>query len=315
MARRRKGNPVHGWLVVDKPAGITSASVVNKARWALRAQKAGHSGTLDPMATGCLAIAFGEATKVIPVAQEGLKTYHFTVRWGQATTTDDAEGEVTSTSHQRPSQAAVQAALPDFTGDILQTPPAVSAIKVDGARSYDLVRSGEVPVLAARPLHVSALALIDTPDEDHASFELVCGKGGYVRSIARDLGVYLGCLGHVTVLRRLATGPFDLSDTFDFAGFDDIREDGTPPPLLPLETGFGATPAIDVDAAMAEDLRYGRAIAVSSAADCPLIWARHQGAAVALGRISAGCFHPERVLLPHGAETNDFTGQMAKTSL
>ncbi|MEM8842554.1 MAG: tRNA pseudouridine(55) synthase TruB, partial [Pseudomonadota bacterium] len=177
MARKRKGNPVHGWLVVDKPAGITSAGVVNKARWALNAQKAGHSGTLDPMATGCLAIAFGEATKVIAVAQEGAKTYRFTMRWGQATSTDDAEGEVIATAAMRPAREAILAALPVFTGDIAQTPPAVSAVKVDGARAYDLVREGAQPVLAPRPLHVASLTLLEMPDPDHAAFELVCGKG------------------------------------------------------------------------------------------------------------------------------------------
>ncbi|MBY8975372.1 tRNA pseudouridine(55) synthase TruB [Rhodobacteraceae bacterium NNCM2] len=315
MARKRKGNPVHGWLVIDKPAGISSAGVVNKARWALRAQKAGHSGTLDPMATGCLAIAFGEATKVIPVAQEGLKTYRFTVRWGQATSTDDAEGDVIEARDQRPDREAIIAALPTFTGEITQVPPIVSAIKVEGQRSYDLAREGVAAELKARPLHVAALTLLGMEDADHASFEMVCGKGGYVRSIARDLGEHLGCLGHVTVLRRLATGPFTLDAVFDFAGLDACREADALPPLLPLEAGLADLDAVDVSEVGAADLRMGRAVAVAPQPDLARAWARHAGSAVALGRVQAGMFHPDRVLLPHAAPSDDFSGKSPQTSL
>ena len=297
MARKRKGNPVHGWLVVNKPLGVTSAAVVNKARWALRAEKAGHSGTLDPDATGCLAIAFGEATKTIPVAQEGLKTYQFTIRWGQATSTDDAAGEVIETRAARPTRQAIEAGLRDFIGQIEQIPPQVSAVKVDGQRAYDLVREGETVDLAARPLWVEDLRLIECPDPDHAALELICGKGGYVRSIARDLGAALGCLGHVTVLHRVSTGPFDLTQTVAFDAFDEIRAGETLPPLLPLETGLADLPDLAISAEAAEDLRHGRAI--SATLPDGQAWAAHADKAVALGEIRGGQFHPTRVLLPH----------------
>lgn len=300
MARKRKGNPVHGWLVVDKPAGITSAGVVNKARWALQAQKAGHSGTLDPDATGCLAIAFGEATKVIPVAQEGLKTYRFTVRWGAATTTDDAAGEEISTSATRPDRAAIEAALPGFVGEIQQVPPAVSAVKVDGARAYDLVREGVDVTLAARMLWMEALSLVGQPDADHAELEMVCGKGGYVRAIARDLGEVLGCLGHVKVLRRLSTGPFDLSNTVDFDAFDAIREGRAEPDLIPLEAGLSGLPRLDISCEQAADLRLGRRVQAAMP-DCARLWAADGAQAVALGAVSEGWFQPDRVILPHAS--------------
>ena len=210
MARRVRGRPVHGWLILDKPAGPTSTAAVTLVRRALDARKAGHAGTLDPAATGLLAVALGEATKTVPHAGDGLKTYRFTVRWGAATTSDDAEGAVIATSEARPTPEAITAALPAFRGDILQVPPQVSAVKVEGARAYDLARAGEVMDLAARQLHVARLELVEVPGPDTAVLEMECGKGGYVRSIARDLGAALGCLGHVQSLRRLAAGPFAL---------------------------------------------------------------------------------------------------------
>jgi len=172
VARRKKGRDVHGWLILDKPLDVGSTEAVSKARWALQAKKAGHAGTLDPLATGLLAIAFGEATKTIPFVTDAEKGYRFTVSWGRATTTDDGEGEVCATSDARPSDAEIEAALPAFRGDILQTPPAFSAVKVDGARAYDLARDGETVELAARPLHVSRLDMVERPDADHAVFEL-----------------------------------------------------------------------------------------------------------------------------------------------
>ncbi|MEM9097901.1 MAG: tRNA pseudouridine(55) synthase TruB [Pseudomonadota bacterium] len=298
MARKRKGNPVHGWLVVDKPLGVTSAAVVNKARWALRAEKAGHSGTLDPDATGCLAIAFGEATKVIPVAQEGLKIYHFTVRWGEATSTDDASGEVIATSPNRPSRDQIEAALGGFTGEIQQVPPKVSAVKIDGQRAYDVMRSGGDVALAARTLWVERLALTASSDLNHAEFELVCGKGGYVRSIARDLGATLGCFGHVRELRRLATGPFDLSQTVPFDAFDSYRSAGEVPALLPLERGLSELPVLPILPKNVEDLRHGRAIGVTMP-DTERVWASEGGKAIAIGEIRDGLFRPARVILAH----------------
>ena len=208
MARMKKGRAVSGWLVVDKPAGITSTAIVNKVKWAFQAQKAGHAGTLDPAATGVLAITLGEATKTVPYITDALKCYHFRMTFGASTTTDDAEGDVLERSDLRPDDAAIEAALARFRGDIEQVPPQFSAVKVEGERAYDLAREGEAMILAARPLFVERLVIIDRPDVDHVDLEMVCGKGGYVRSIARDLGQALGCLGHVAWLRREWSGPF-----------------------------------------------------------------------------------------------------------
>ncbi|MFZ1727888.1 MAG: tRNA pseudouridine(55) synthase TruB, partial [Albidovulum sp.] len=209
---RKKGRDISGWLVVDKPAGITSTAVVNKVRWAFDAKKAGHAGTLDPAATGVLAVALGEATKTVPYITDALKCYRFTVRLGVATNTDDAEGEVIATSGARPSDDDIRAALPAFRGNIMQVPPQFSAVKVEGERAYALARAGEEMDLAARELWVESLEIIARPDADTVELEMVCGKGGYVRSVARDLGAALGCLGHVVSLRREWSGPFECSD-------------------------------------------------------------------------------------------------------
>src|SRR5215475_8791742 len=202
MARRKKGRAIHGWLVLDKPAGMTSTQAVGAARRLFDARKAGHAGTLDPLATGVLPIAFGEATKTVPYAVDGAKHYRFTVRWGVATNTDDDEGEITAESELRPSRPAIEALLPRFTGEIMQTPPAFSAIKVDGNRAYDLARAGELVELEARSVQIDALALTYMPDADTSVFEARCGKGTYVRALARDMGVEFGCLGHLIALRR-----------------------------------------------------------------------------------------------------------------
>ena len=209
---RKKGREVSGWLVVDKPAGVTSTTVVNKVRWALDAKKAGHAGTLDPAATGVLAVALGEATKTVPYITDALKCYRFAVRMGAATNTDDAEGEVIATSDQRPTDDQIRVGLAAFRGDIQQVPPQFSAVKVDGERAYALARAGEEMDLAARDLWVESLELIERPEADTVILQMVCGKGGYVRSIARDLGQALGCLGHVLWLRREWSGPFEASD-------------------------------------------------------------------------------------------------------
>ncbi|MEM7506033.1 MAG: tRNA pseudouridine(55) synthase TruB [Pseudomonadota bacterium] len=298
MARRRKGSPVDGWLVVDKPLGVTSSDIVNKARWALQAQKAGHSGTLDPLASGCLAVAFGEATKTIPHAQEGAKTYRFTVCWGAATATDDLEGEVIARSPDRPERAEVEAVLARFTGVIRQVPPQFSAVKVDGARAYDLARRGEVPELAAREIRVDRLDLRECPDADHAVFEMVCGKGGYVRSIARDLGAALGCLGHVTALRRLATGPFDLSRAVAFEALDGFRDTGIPPEMQPLAAGLSGMVRVDITPMQAADLRLGRAVECGPGDGAA--WAACDGQAIAIGLCEGGVFRPRRVIVAPG---------------
>ncbi|MGR3483772.1 MAG: tRNA pseudouridine(55) synthase TruB [Paracoccaceae bacterium] len=298
MGRRKHGRDVHGWVVVDKPAGVTSTQVVGKVRWAFDARKAGHAGTLDPAATGILAVALGEATKTVPMITDALKTYAFTVRWGARTDTDDAEGTVVETSDARPTEAAIKDATGAFVGDILQTPPAFSAVKIDGARAYDLARAGETPTIAARPLWVEALLLTDVPDADHATFEMTCGKGGYVRAIARDLGQALGCLGHVRELRRIASGPFEVEDAHPMERIEALaRTPGLDALLRPLEVGLDGLPECPVTAEAAARLRHGNPAPVATALDWDeTAWASHHGRAVAIGQVRGGMLHPARVL-------------------
>lgn len=300
MARQRKGNPVHGWLVIDKPVGLGSTNVVSKTRWALRAQKAGHAGTLDPLASGALAVAFGEATKTVPYVMDGAKRYEFTVQWGRATATDDAEGETVRESDMRPSQEAILAALPGFRGDIMQLPPVYSAIKIGGIRAYDTARAGGIPDLVPRPLHVEALDLLSA-DRDSARFAFTCGKGGYVRSVARDLGEALGCYGHVTALRRLSTGPFDVADgvAWDVARFDAIRDGSGTLDLLPLEVALAHLPRADLHHSEVARARNGnpveaRGLSLDYGAPC---WAALDGVPVAVGAYKAGMIHPSRVFV------------------
>ncbi len=212
MARRRKGSPVHGWVVIDKPEGITSTQVVGIVKRVFDAQKAGHAGTLDPMATGVLAVALGEATKTVPYAMDAQKTYRFTACWGEARDSDDAQGAVTGTSASRPTREAIEAAIPRFVGAVTQVPPAYSAIKVDGERAYDLAREGEEVVLEPRIVQIHGARLVSQPDSDHAEFEMLCGKGAYVRAWVRDLARELGTLGHVSQLRRTRIGSFSAED-------------------------------------------------------------------------------------------------------
>ncbi len=298
MARRKKGRPVDGWIVIDKPQGLGSTQLVSKVRWAFQAQKAGHSGTLDPMATGALAIALGEATKTVPYATDTDKGYRFTVRWGAATDTDDADGAIIARSSRRPTDADIDAALKGFEGEILQRPPAYSAIKIAGQRAYDLARDGAPPELAPRPVWVERIERIERPDPDHAVFEMVCGKGGYVRSVARDLGETLGCLGHVVALRRLWTGPFSLDCAFPFEKLDALRhEDHAEKHLLPVAAGLDDIPALALDPGRAAQVRQGRAIpAVGLTLTYgDTAWACCNGVPVAIGVVKAGDFHPSRV--------------------
>ncbi len=298
MARTKKGRPISGWLIVDKPAGITSTSVVNKVKWAFSAQKAGHAGTLDPAATGVLAVALGEATKTVPYITDALKCYRFTVRFGASTTTDDAEGTVIDTRAARPLDSEIEAALTAFRGDIRQVPPQFSAVKVEGARAYDLAREGEVMDLAPRDLWVDSLTLTARPDPDHAELEMVCGKGGYVRSIARDLGLALGCLGHVLTLRRVWSGPFDAEHGVSLAQIDALAH--TPELdtlLLPLEMGLADLQELPATPEGAARLRNGNAgmVIASSAQYGDEAWASYQGKPVAVGIYKAGELHPSRV--------------------
>ena len=217
MARKKRGQPVHGWLILDKPLALTSSTAVNVLKRLFDAQKAGHAGTLDPLATGVLPVAFGEATKTMPYVADGEKSYRFMVRWGQQTNTDDAEGEVIETSDNRPSSEQIEAVLGDFIGEIEQTPPAFSAIHIKGERAYKLARRGEQVEIPSRLVHVHDLRLNHAPDIDHCQFEVDCGKGTYVRAIARDMGLKLGCFGHVVELRRTRVGKFteDMSISLD----------------------------------------------------------------------------------------------------
>jgi tRNA pseudouridine55 synthase len=300
MGRVRKGRPVNGWLVVDKPAGVTSTHVVSLVRRALGAQKAGHAGTLDPAATGVLAVALGEATKTVPYVTEALKCYRFTVRFGAETTTDDAEGAICATSAERPADGAILAALPRFRGSIEQVPPQFSAVKVEGARAYDLAREGETLDLAARPLWVERLDLVSRPDADHAEFEMVCGKGGYVRAIARDLGRALGCLGHVVVLRRVWSGPFAAEGGVTLAELDPATADADAlaARLMPIEVALAGLPELPVTPEAAARLRHGNPAPViaSGAAFGQTAWASVGRRAVAIGTYMAGELHPTRVL-------------------
>ena len=300
MARRRKGRAVDGWLVVDKPAGMGSTAVVNAVRRALDARKAGHAGTLDPLATGVLAIALGEATKTVPYVTDALKCYRFTVRLGQTTDTDDAEGAVIAESPLRPTDAEIAAALAPFRGEILQVPPRYSAVKVAGERAYALAREGEEVTLAARPLWVDSLEVIARPDADHVALEMVCGKGGYVRAIARDLGQALGCGAHVAALRREWSGPFEAGGAVGMAEIEAAGEDGGAAlmaRLLPLSAALADLPELPATPEGAARLRNGNPGMVL-AADVEYgeeAWASFEGRALAVGTYRAGELHPSRV--------------------
>jgi tRNA pseudouridine55 synthase len=299
VARRKKGNPVHGWLVLDKPLEMTSTRAVGILKRLYFAQKVGHAGTLDPLATGILPIAFGEATKTVPFAVDGEKVYRFTVRWGIETATDDAEGEPIATSDARPSREAVLALLPNFTGEILQVPPAYSAVKVDGERAYTLAREGEEVVLEARPVVIDELRLLDG-DADTAVLEARCGKGTYVRAIARDMGRALGCRGHVIALRRSRVGPFHEGEAVSLAEVEDAAEAGEDLTsfLRPVEIALGEILEVNVSPSDAADLAQGRSVLIRGR-DAPVLggtaYAMSKGRLVALGEIEKGALHPTRV--------------------
>ena len=302
MARRKKGNAVNGWVVLDKPLGMTSTQAVGAVRRAYEAQKAGHAGTLDPLATGILPIALGEATKTVPFAVDGEKVYRFAVRWGAETTTDDAEGPVVHTSDLRPARSAIESLLPSFTGEIMQVPPAFSAIKVDGARAYDLARSGETVVLEPRAVTIDTLSIEHMPDVDTTVFTAECGRGTYVRSIARDMGRLLGCYGHVVELRRTRVAGFDeavavtLEALRSAAAAED--PDAVMAHLLPIESALDGIVGLPVSSDDAARLNRGQAILIRGR-DAPVMageaYAMCKGHLVALGLIDKGQFHPTRV--------------------
>lgn len=258
---KRKGEPVHGWLVLNKPSGITSTKALAIARRLLNAAKAGHAGTLDPLADGVLPLALGEATKTVPYLVDARKSYRFTVRWGQETTTDDREGPVVRESALRPEAAQILAQIPGFIGRVLQVPPAFSAILVDGQRAYDLARGGEAVALDARETDIFRLEVVSRPDRDHSVFSMTCGKGTYVRAFVRDIGRALGCFAHVATLTRTRVGPFGLQDAITLEKLEESGRDGsTMRGLRPLATVLDDIPALAVTDQEASQLRLGRGI-------------------------------------------------------
>ena len=302
QARKREKRDVHGWIVLDKPVGMSSTHAVSVVKRLLQAKRAGHAGTLDPLASGVLPIALGEATKTVSFVMEGRKVYRFTVRWGEERDTDDAEGRITAVSAERPSADTISAALPRFVGQITQVPPRFSAIKIDGERAYDLARDGESVEIAARPVEIHRLELIETADQDHAKFMAECGKGTYVRALARDLGRMLGCQGHVAALRRTAVGPFGENVGVRLDALQRLRPDETAAAeraaLLPVETGLAALPALRVSAADAGRLARGQAVLLRGR-DAPVMagWVAvsSQGALIALAEVEKGELRPRRI--------------------
>ncbi|MGC2222115.1 MAG: tRNA pseudouridine(55) synthase TruB [Methylocella sp.] len=297
--RAQARNDVHGWVVLDKPAGMTSTHAVSRLKRICNAKKAGHAGTLDPLATGVLPVAFGEATKTVPFVQDGEKAYRFTVRWGTETDTDDADGTVAAQSDARPAEAEIFALLPGFTGTILQLPPSYSAIKINGERAYDLARGGAAPVLSPRPVTIHALDLIDA-GRDEAVFEARCGKGTYVRALARDLGRSLGCYGHVSALRRTRVGPFFETDAVLLADLDDDAFRAKA--LRRVEAGLMEVPRVVVDSCVAARLRRGQPVLLRGH-DAPFdgfAYAACGGVVVAVGAVEKRELIPGRVFnLPH----------------
>jgi tRNA pseudouridine55 synthase len=308
MPRRKpRGRPLDGWLIIDKPPGLTSTDVVNRVRRAFDARKAGHGGTLDPLATGVLPIAFGTATKTVPYVMDGTKLYRFTLRFGEARDTDDADGKVTATSSARPTDAAICAALPQFRGDIMQVPPTFSAVKIAGERAYDMAREGRPPSLEPRPARVDSFELTGRPDPDTATFEVASGKGVYMRSLARDLAIACGALGHVAALRRLRVGPFNEAQAIplDKLRATDDTAPASPDLLLPVVTALADIPALALTEAEASGLRHGQAISLvtlmgripgSANPSGGLVRAMAGGRVIGLTRLEDGWMKPERML-------------------
>lgn len=303
MGRRSKGRPINGWLVIDKGQGITSTQVVNRVKWLTQAQKVGHGGTLDPLATGVLPIAMGEATKTVAYVMDARKSYRFTIRLGESRTTDDAEGEVLARSEERPDDAAIEAALGAFRGEIMQRPPIFAAVKINGERAYDLARRGEKVELGTRPVRVDRLELVRRVDADHAEFEMECGKGTYVRALARDLGEALGCHAHVGKLRRTAVGGFTLEHAVSLNALEEVvQEDSLPQVLVSVATALAGIPALAVTEPQALRLRAGqpiRALPGLFAGEGPsaggTVLITQGGDVVAIGRFDDGEVSPLRV--------------------
>jgi tRNA pseudouridine55 synthase len=304
--RRKKGRPVSGWIILDKAYDVGSTEAVSKLKWLFRAQKAGHAGTLDPLATGVLPVAFGEATKTVPYVMDGAKTYRFTARWGEATSTDDREGDVIARSDKRPSRLEIEAVLPRFTGSIEQIPPRFSAVKIAGERAYDVAREGGEVALAPRLIDIHELRLIEIPDADHAVFEAMTGKGAYVRALVRDIARALGTEGHVADLRRTAVGPFRIEDGITLAALEAMEgpqsRDGA---LLPIEAALAGLPQASIGGPEADKLRRGQPAVISPATAkgvrgaetgvIPAVLASMHGEAVALCELDGLKLKPLRV--------------------
>lgn len=301
---KRDKRDVHGWVNLDKPVGMTSTHAVGSVKRLTKARRAGHAGTLDPLASGALPIALGEATKTVPFVMDGRKLYRFTVRWGEERDTDDAEGRVIETSAERPTAEAIRALLPAFTGLIEQVPPRFSAIKVEGERAYDLARDGEAVELKARSVEIARIELAATPDPDHAVFEAECGKGTYVRALARDMGQCLHCFGHVSALRRLAAGPFGEESMISLEEFEALchraaaGEANLAGAILPVETALDDIPALAVSRADAARLQRGQAV-ILRGRDAPIfrgpVYATVAGQLLALAEVDHGEIVPTRV--------------------
>jgi tRNA pseudouridine55 synthase len=302
--KKRDKRDVHGWIVLDKPVGMTSTHAVSVVKRLFRAKRCGHAGTLDPLASGALPIALGEATKTVPFVMDGRKLYRFTIRWGEERDTDDAEGRTVSMSKERPSPEAVRALLPSYTGLIQQIPPRYSAIKIEGERAYDLARDGEQVELAPRPVEISRLELVNIPDPDHAVLEAECGKGTYVRSLARDLGRTLGCFGHVSALRRATVGPFGEETMILLEHLEALchraasGEGNLADALMSVETALDDIPALAVSRADAARLQRGQA-ALLRGRDAPnfrgTVYVTVSGQLLALAELDRGEIVPKRV--------------------
>jgi tRNA pseudouridine55 synthase len=294
---KRIKRPISGWVVLDKPYDMTSTQAVGKVRWLFGAAKAGHAGTLDPLATGILPIALGEATKAVPQVQDGTKVYRFAIKWGSATTTDDAEGSVVATSDIRPDQAALEAVLPQFTGTIWQRPPIFSALKVDGERAYDLARAGEAVELQPRQIDVEHIELIEHGSVQSV-LEVTCGKGTYVRSLARDIAETLGTRGHVALLHRAVVGPFHDADALTIDQLEALSLDERDALLKPVASGFAGLPEIRLDLQQATAVRHGNAVLLTGAGapvsldEC---WVSFKGDVLATGWVEFGQFKCRRV--------------------